>query len=94
MASSTFSATVRAGHEAEVLEDHADAGGPGGGRRAELDRLAVDEDLALLRAVDAVEDLHQRALAGAVLAEQGVDLAGVDDEVDGVVGHERRRSAG
>ena len=33
-----------------------------------------------------VEDVHERRLAGAVLAEQGVDLAGPDVEVDAVVG--------
>ena len=54
--------------------------GAGVGGRPELDGLAVDEHLALLRVVDAVEHLHQRALAGAVLAEQGVHLAGVQIE--------------
>ena len=34
----------------------------------------------------AVEDLHQRRLAGAVLADDGVDRAGRDREVDAVVG--------
>ena len=32
-------------------------------------------DLALVGLVEAVEDVHQRRLAGAVLAEQGVHLA-------------------
>ena len=34
----------------------------------------------------AAQDLHQRALAGAVLAEQGVDLARAELEVDAVEG--------
>ena len=45
-----------------------------------------DADLAGVGPVEPVEDVHQRALAGAVLAEQGVDLAGAQVEVDAVVG--------
>ena len=41
-----------------------------------------------------VQDVHQRALAGAVLAEQGVDLAGPDRQVDAVVGDDARESLG
>ena len=44
----------------------------------------VDEDLALVGLVRAGEDLDQRGLAGAVLAEQAVHLAGADLEVDAV----------
>ena len=36
-------------------------------------RLAVDDDRALVGPVRAVERLHQRRLAGAVLADDGVD---------------------
>ena len=53
---------------------------------------AVDADLALVRPVQAGEDVHQRALAGAVLAEQGVDLAGAQLEVDVVVGDDAREA--
>ncbi len=44
--------------------------------------LALEEELALVRAVrvDAGHDLHQGRLAGAVLADQGVDLARADGE--------------
>ena len=42
----------------------------------EADRLAVDGDGALVGLLHAVEDLHQRRLAGAVLADEGVDGAG------------------
>jgi hypothetical protein len=38
----------------------------------------------------AVDDLHQRRLAGAVLAEDGVDLARGDAQADAVVGEHRR----
>src|SRR2546423_12621747 len=48
-------------------------------------RLAIDADLALVRVVEAVEDVHQRRLAGPVLAEQGVYLAPAHVEIDAVV---------
>ena len=48
--------------------------------------VAVDDDRALVGPVRAVEGLHQRRLAGAVLADDGVDRAGADREVDAVVG--------
>ena len=44
-------------------------------------RCAVDADLALVRRIEPGGDVHQRGLAGAVLAEQRVDLAGIDGEV-------------
>ena len=37
------------------------------------DRLAVDQDLALVGLEQAEQDVHQRGLAGAVLADDGVD---------------------
>ena len=41
-----------------------------------------------------VEHVHQRRLAGAVLAEQAVDLARLDGQVDVVVGRERPEPLG
>ena len=54
---------------------------------------AVQPDLALVGLVEAVEHAHQRALAGAVLAEQRVHLARPDVEVDAVVGDHARETA-
>ena len=51
-----------------------------------LDLLAADADRALVGLVEAEHDVHQRALAGAVLAEQAVDLALVERQVDVLVG--------
>ena len=51
-------------------------------------RLAVEQDLALVRLGQPEQDVHQRGLARAVLAEQRVDLARLHGEVDVVVGHE------
>ena len=49
-------------------------------------RLAFPADRPGIRLDDAVDDLHQRRLAGAVLAQHRVDLAGQHVEVDAVVG--------
>src|SRR5262249_5604202 len=79
-------------HEHEVLVHHAEP---------VLDRVlgprergapAIDQDLALVRPVEAVEDLHERRLAGAVLADEGVDLALADGEVDAVVREDAREA--
>ena len=57
-------------------------------------RLSVEEDLALIGLVHAVEDLHQRALAGTVLAQECVDLTGEQVEIDIVVGEHSGESFG
>jgi hypothetical protein len=46
--------------------------------------LAFEMDLAVVAAegIDAGQHLHQRRLAGAVLAADGVDLAALDAEID------------
>ena len=77
-------------NEREVLMDHADPGGDRVAWRAEVDGTAVDADGALVGPVQAGEDVHQRALAGPVLAEQRVDLARSQVEVDVIVGEDAR----
>ncbi len=81
-------------HEHEVLVHHADAGRDRVARTADLHRLVVDQDLALVGLEQPVEDVHQRRLAGAVLAEQGMDLAGLDGQGYVVVGHEVAEALG
>jgi hypothetical protein len=71
-----------------VLVDHADPGGHGVAGTGELHRLAVHQDATLVGAQQAEQHVHQGGLAGAVLAQQGVDLAGLDHQVDAVVGGE------
>jgi hypothetical protein len=39
-----------------------------------------------------VEDLHQRALASAILAKQSVDFAGTEGQIDAIVGEDARES--
>jgi hypothetical protein len=69
-----------------VLVHHADAGGDRVARVGEADRSAVDLDGPLVRPLHAVQDLHQRRLAGAVLPHDRVHLAGAHGEVDVAVG--------
>ncbi len=69
----------------EVLVDHVDPASDRVRRTGDVDRFAVEQDLPLVRPGKAVQDVHQGRLAGAVLAEQGVDLTGLDVEVDRVV---------
>ena len=75
-------------HQSEVLRDHPDAGPDRVARRADRLQLAVDPDLTGIRVRQPVGDAHDGRLARAVLAEQRVDLAATDIEVDAVVGDE------
>ena len=72
------------GEQVELLEDDRDAGGLGLDRVVEGVRLAVDQDLAGVGGMHAREHLHQRRLAGPVLADDRVDLAGAAVDVDAV----------
>ena len=82
------------GDEHEVLVHHADAGGHRVAGAGEVLDDVVEQDLALVGLVQPVEHVHQRRLAGAVLTEQGVDLAGLHGEVDVVVRDQRAEPLG
>ena len=60
-------------HQLEVLVHHADTERAGMRRAVDRDRNAVDGDPARIRGVEPADHVHQRGLAGAVLAQQGVD---------------------
>ena len=62
--------------QARLLVDDRDAQRPRVRGPADLRRLAVEADRSRVGLMDAGQDLDQRALAGAVLADQAVDLAG------------------
>ena len=70
----------------EMLEHHADAEAARLLRAGDRDLAAVPADRARIGLEHAVDDLDQRALAGAVLAEQGMDLARQHRKPDVVVG--------
>ena len=74
------------GDQREVLMDHPEPGRDRVARRTEGDGRPVEQDLAGIRPVEPGQDVHQGALAGAVLAEQCVDLARAQVEVNLVVG--------
>src|SRR6266851_1202618 len=77
-----------------MLVDHRDAGLGGVARRMELDRLAVDRDLACIRSVEPGQDACEGRLAGAVLAEQGMDLAAAGLEVHRIVREDPGKALG
>ena len=76
--------------EPELLVDHPDPGVDRVARRREVDLLAVERDRALVRAVEAGEDVREGRLPRAVLAEQRVHFAGRGLEVDVVVRDDAR----
>ena len=77
----------------EMLVDHADARPDRVLRALDGSLLAVDQDGAAVGLVEAVEDVHQGRLAGAVLADDAVDRPRRHDQVDVAVGVDQRRSA-
>ena len=85
----TLSQTAKAGGNR-----HADPGGQGLARVVKRDDLPVEEDLALVGLEQPVKDVHQRGLAGPVLAEQRVDLPRLDREIDVVVSYEAAEALG
>ena len=51
--------------------------------------LAIDDDIALVGLVEAVEDRHQRRFTGAVFTDNAVDGALADGQVDILVGMDK-----
>ena len=74
--------------ELEVLVHHAHTAGDRLAGAGEHDGLAVEGDRAAVGPVHAVQRLHQRGFAGAVLAHDRVDGAATDTQVDVLVGHD------
>ena len=70
----------------EMLVDHADSGANRVAWSAELHRLAVDQDLALVGPIHPGQHVHHRRLAGAVFAEQAEHLSGANLQVDTGIG--------
>ncbi len=78
----------------EVLEHHADAAAAGFRRSGENHLLALPAHFAFARLDQSIDGLDERRFAGAVLAEQGVDLLRPDLDVDRLVGEERAIALG
>ena len=66
---------VEVGRQHQLLVDERDAQPLGLADIGNGDRVSVDGDLSLVGRVGAAQDLHQRALAGAVFAHQRQHLA-------------------
>ncbi len=77
-----------------MLVDHADAGADRRLAVKDLHRLALDADLAAIGLVEAVEDRHQRRLAGAILADDAVDRALLYLKRNVLVGFHRSEALG
>jgi hypothetical protein len=73
-------------HQLEFLVHHSDAASHRIARAGEHDLFAVNEEPPGLRGVEAGGHVHQRRFAGAVLAQERVDLAGVGREIGVVEG--------
>jgi hypothetical protein len=69
-------------HDREVLEDGGDSPVQGIAWRGELERLAVHQQRAGVGLVNAREQLDEGGLAGAVVAQEAVDLAGAHAQRD------------
>jgi hypothetical protein len=76
----------------EVLVNHADAAGDRVSRGSERDRSPVHLDAALVGSEEAVDHVHQCALARAVLAEQAENLAVVQGQIHAGVGQNAREA--
>src|SRR5712691_444148 len=75
-----------------MLVDHPEASRDRIAGRMEAHGYALDEGRPIVGLVQAGEDVHQRALAGAVLPEQRVDLAVAQVEIDMIVRDEAREA--
>src|SRR5699024_4982637 len=80
--------------EHEVLVHHADPGIDRIAGAVDRCRFAVEQDLAFVGVEQPVQHVHQGGLAGTVLAEEAVDLTGLDGQVYPVVGCQRAEPLG
>ena len=77
-----------------MLKHHADAHGPGGFRAGDMDQLPVESNLSGIGLHDAIDHLHQRRLACAILPEQRMDFPGRHGKADIVIGKHARKGLG
>ena len=82
------------GHQLEMLVDHAEAGSDRGTRIGDDIGLPSMTNLAFVGLEQPEQDVHQRGLAGAVFADDGVNLAGPNRQVDPIVGDKRPKALG
>ena len=73
--------------QTEMLKHHADAQGSGLFGVADVDSLAVEENITLVWLDGAIDDFHEGGLAGAVFTQDGVGLASFHMKRHAAVGH-------
>ena len=73
-------AHAEGGNQAALLVDDGNASGESLARARDGSRRALDQILPRVRRVDPGDDLHQSALARSVLAEERVDIAGIQGQ--------------
>ena len=89
-----FSGAVNRADQPLLLVDHADAAAAWRPRGERIcDALPSQQDLAGVGPVEPGQDVHQAGLAGAVFAQQGVDLAALRPRSVASSIATRRRSA-
>jgi hypothetical protein len=82
------------GGEGQLLVDHGDPGPAGGRRPGGGERPVVESHGPGVWALGTTKDLHQGGLAGPVFADQGVNLAGQDGQVNACQRHGRAVALG
>ncbi|OPZ62182.1 MAG: hypothetical protein BWY85_02168 [Firmicutes bacterium ADurb.Bin506] len=80
--------------QTKVLMHHSYSKSYGGGRRAKGDPLPAHADLTRIRAEQARENVHEGALACAVLAEERVNTAPANCEVYMIAGNHTGKPLG
>src|SRR5829696_3020928 len=83
---------IQVWNEVQLLMNRADSSLLCRVRRSEVHGLAVEQQLAAIRLVNPGKQLHQRRLAGAVFADEDVDLARHEIEADVVECHNAREA--
>ena len=78
--------------EIQLLVDNADAARQRVARALDVGERAVHANLAGVLAVGAAQDLNERGLAGAVLAEQHVHFAGAQRQLHAVERYDTRKT--
>ena len=79
-------------NDRQLLMDHGDAIAQGVPRRSEMDFLAVDEETTGVRLIHSAQDVHERRLAGAIVADDCVDRPRLDRQVDAPQRSDHRRT--
>src|SRR5664280_821823 len=72
-------------HKHEMLMDHTDSVRSGITWATNTYFLTIHEDFPFVRLINAVEDVHQGCLSGAILAQQGQHLTFVKFQIDIVI---------